>query len=82
MILSPLPDKVPYILVGGGTASFAAAKAIREKDPAAKVLIVTEERYTPYSRPPLSKHLWTSKDHDAARQLRFTAPWSGGKLVE
>ena len=24
---------VPYILIGAGTASFAAAKAIREKDP-------------------------------------------------
>jgi programmed cell death 8 (apoptosis-inducing factor) len=78
----PLPDKVPYVLVGGGTASFAAAKAIREREPTAKVLIVTEERHPPYSRPPLSKHLWASTDHEAARQLKFTAPWSGGKLVD
>ena len=28
---------VTYILVGAGTASFAAAKAIRESDPKAKV---------------------------------------------
>ena len=28
---------VPYVLVGAGTASFAAAKAIREADPQAKV---------------------------------------------
>jgi programmed cell death 8 (apoptosis-inducing factor) len=77
-----LPDKVPYVLVGGGTASFAAAKAIRERDPAAKVLIVTQEKYSPYSRPPLSKHLWLSGDHAAARQLKFIAPWSGGKLVD
>ena len=28
---------VHYILVGAGTTSFAAAKAIREKDPQAKV---------------------------------------------
>jgi programmed cell death 8 (apoptosis-inducing factor) len=77
-----LPDKVPYVLVGGGTASFAAAKAIRERDPAAKVLIVTQENYSPYSRPPLSKHLWLSGDHAAAQQLKFIAPWSGGKLVE
>ena len=75
-------DKVPYLLVGGGTASFAAAKAIRERDPAARVLIVTEEKYPPYSRPPLSKHLWLSTDHKAARQLRFIAPWSEGKQVE
>ena len=31
---------VPYVLVGAGTASFAAAKAIRQKDPQAKVLII------------------------------------------
>ena len=77
-----ISDKVPYVLVGGGTASFAAAMAIRERDPSARVLMVTEERYSPYSRPPLSKHLWASADHSAARQLKFTAPWSGGKLVE
>ena len=75
-------EKVPYLLVGGGTASFAAAKAIRERDPAAKILIVTEEKYTPYSRPPLSKQLWLGGDHTAARQLKFIAPWSGGKMVE
>lgn len=31
-------EHVTYVLVGAGTASFAAAKAIREKDPKAKVL--------------------------------------------
>lgn len=33
-------EHVPYVLIGAGTASFAAAKAIREKDPSAKVLII------------------------------------------
>ena len=75
-------DQVPYLLIGGGTASFSAAQAIRERDPAAKVLIVTDEQFTPYSRPPLSKHLWLGSDHEAARQLRFAAPWAGGKMVE
>ncbi len=32
-----LTEHVSYVLVGAGTASFAAAKAIREKDPKAKV---------------------------------------------
>ena len=31
------PGHVPYVLIGAGTASFAAAKAIREADPQAKV---------------------------------------------
>ena len=43
-----IPSHVPYVLVGAGTASFAAAKAIRQKDPQAKVLIIGNEDYTPY----------------------------------
>jgi len=34
-----IPSKVPYLLIGGGTASFAAFRAIKSKDPKAKVLI-------------------------------------------
>ena len=33
-----LAGHVPYVLIGAGTASFAAAKAIREADPQAKVI--------------------------------------------
>lgn len=40
------------------------------------------EEYTPYSRPPLSKQLWFYEDHQAAKQLKFKASWSGGKEVE
>ena len=32
-----LPEHVPYVLIGAGTASFACMKVIREKDPNAKV---------------------------------------------
>nr|CAL36989.1 programmed cell death 8/apoptosis inducing factor [Suberites domuncula] len=77
-----LPKHVQYVLIGAGTASFAAAKAIREKDPKAKVLIIGEEEYTPYSRPPLSKQLWLYEDHEATKELKFKASWSGGKLVD
>jgi len=35
----PLPEHVPYVLIGAGTASFACMKAIRERDPNAKVSI-------------------------------------------
>ena len=37
MKTSVLAGHVPYVLIGAGTASFAAAKAIREADPQAKV---------------------------------------------
>lgn len=50
---------VQYVLIGGGTASYAALEAIREKEPNAKVLLISEELNVPYQRPPLSKELWT-----------------------
>ena len=36
---SPLPEHVAYVLIGAGTASFACMKAIRERDPNAKVCL-------------------------------------------
>ena len=53
-----IPDHVPYLLIGAGTASFAAYRAIKSKDPTAKILIIGEENRLPYMRPPLSKELW------------------------
>ena len=35
-----IPNKVPYLLIGGGTASFAAFRAIKSADPKAKVIIL------------------------------------------
>lgn len=32
-----IPKEVPYLLIGGGTASFAAFRAIKSTDPTAKV---------------------------------------------
>lgn len=32
-----VPSHTPYLLIGGGTASFAAARSIRARDPGAKV---------------------------------------------
>lgn len=41
-------DYVPYVLIGAGTASFAAAKSIKKKDPKAKILIIG--RYIAYKK--------------------------------
>ncbi|XP_077596452.1 apoptosis-inducing factor 1, mitochondrial isoform X2 [Stigmatopora nigra] len=71
-----LPSHVPYLLIGGGTASFAAARSIRARDPGARVLIVTEEPDLPYMRPPLSKELWFSDDAAVTDTLRFKQ-WNG-----
>ncbi|ORX63144.1 hypothetical protein DM01DRAFT_1331217 [Hesseltinella vesiculosa] len=66
----------PYILIGAGTASFAAAQAIKEKDPLANVIIIGDESVAPYMRPPLSKEIWFSEDPDVATTLRFK-DWQG-----
>ncbi|XP_068104176.1 apoptosis-inducing factor 1, mitochondrial [Hyperolius riggenbachi] len=71
-----LPSHVPFLLIGGGTASFAAARSIRARDPGAKVLIVSDETEPPYMRPPLSKELWFSDDPNVTETLRFKQ-WNG-----
>ena len=37
--LPALPEKVTYLIIGGGTAAFAAYRAIRSRDPKGKVSI-------------------------------------------
>ncbi|XP_054872988.1 apoptosis-inducing factor 1, mitochondrial isoform X11 [Amphiprion ocellaris] len=71
-----VPSHSPYLLIGGGTASFAAARSIRARDPGARVLIVTDEPDLPYMRPPLSKELWFSDDPSVTETLRFKQ-WNG-----
>ncbi|XP_057217350.1 apoptosis-inducing factor 1, mitochondrial isoform X2 [Triplophysa rosa] len=73
---SDVPEHAPYLLIGGGTAAFAAARSIRARDPGARVLIVTEESDLPYMRPPLSKELWFSDDPKVTETLRFKQ-WNG-----
>ncbi|MCP9258557.1 Programmed cell death 8/apoptosis inducing factor [Dirofilaria immitis] len=53
-----LPEEIPYLLIGSGTASYYAALTIRARDADAKVLIIGDEKHLPYNRPPLSKDLW------------------------
>ncbi|KAI9319864.1 apoptosis-inducing factor, mitochondrion-associated, C-term-domain-containing protein [Dichotomocladium elegans] len=68
----------PYVLIGAGTASFAAAQAIKEKDPEANVIIIGDEQYAPYMRPPLSKELWFSEDPEVGETLLFK-DWQGNE---
>lgn len=69
-LIENLPEHVPYLLVGGGTASHSAMRAIRGQDPKAKVLIIGGENYSPYMRPALSKELWFTEP-DMRRELNF-----------
>jgi 3-phenylpropionate/trans-cinnamate dioxygenase ferredoxin reductase subunit len=54
-------DEYSYIIVGGGLAGASAVEGIREKDGEGPVLLIGNEKYLPYDRPPLSKKLWLGK---------------------
>jgi len=47
-----------YVIVGGGLAGVSAIDGIRERDHGGSILLVGNEGYMPYDRPPLSKKLW------------------------
>jgi 3-phenylpropionate/trans-cinnamate dioxygenase ferredoxin reductase subunit len=49
------------VIVGAGPAGVGAALAARQQDPAADVLLVTDEHREPYEKPPLSKAVLTGK---------------------
>ncbi|GMT19190.1 hypothetical protein PFISCL1PPCAC_10487, partial [Pristionchus fissidentatus] len=69
-----LPESVPYLLVGGGTASYYASLVIRARDPNARVLIISDESHLPYNRPPLSKELWWYGGDRSREHLEYRAP--------
>ncbi|XP_055856422.1 putative apoptosis-inducing factor 1, mitochondrial isoform X2 [Episyrphus balteatus] len=76
---SDLPKKVPYLLVGGGAASFSAFRAIKSNDPKAKVLVISNEFFKPYMRPPLSKELWYASEPGVVpKDYRFKQ-WTGAE---
>ncbi|XP_041453853.1 apoptosis-inducing factor 1, mitochondrial-like isoform X1 [Lytechinus variegatus] len=74
--LPEIPEHATYLLIGAGTASFAALRAIRANDPKAKVLVIGDEEAMPYMRPPLSKELWFSDDKEGVDNLKFKQ-WNG-----
>jgi 3-phenylpropionate/trans-cinnamate dioxygenase ferredoxin reductase component len=49
------------VVVGAGPAGVGAALAARQQDPAASVLLITDEHCEPYEKPPLSKAVLTGK---------------------
>lgn len=73
-----IPKEVPYLLIGGGTASFTAFRAIKSHEPTAKVLVISSELEVPYMRPPLSKEMWFNVDATLSEKLRFKQ-WNGAE---
>jgi NADPH-dependent 2,4-dienoyl-CoA reductase/sulfur reductase-like enzyme len=67
-----------YLIIGGGMAADAAAKAIREVDGAANVGIVGDDPSAPYQRPPLSKAMW--KGDKSLADIDLATAGSGATL--
>jgi NADPH-dependent 2,4-dienoyl-CoA reductase/sulfur reductase-like enzyme len=49
------------VIIGAGPAGVGAALAARQQDPAADILLVSDERCEPYEKPPLSKAVLTGR---------------------
>ena len=51
-----------YLVVGGGLAGDGVVQGIRDVDQTGTIGLVGAEQHAPYSRPPLSKGLWSGGD--------------------
>jgi len=41
-----IPQEIPYLLIGGGTAAFSAFRSIKSRDPRAKVRVSRTFRFS------------------------------------
>ena len=60
-----MTERYRLLIVGGGPAGLAAARAYREVVRDGRVAIVTDEYRLPYSRPPLTKELLRGESSEA-----------------
>src|SRR5690554_1389956 len=68
-----------YVIVGGGLAADAAAKAISAQDAGADVTVITSEAEGPYRRPHLSKALWS--DGTIEKAMLGTADGTNANVI-
>ncbi len=60
-----MSERIDFLVIGGGPAGLAAARAYREAGGVGAVAIVTDEHRMPYRRPPLSKELLRGESDEA-----------------
>ena len=65
-----------YVIVGGSAAGMAAAQAIRERDPAARITVLSEEADAPYFRP-LIPYLVSGRKQAREMTLAGSGPYTG-----
>ncbi|OAH49842.1 NAD(P)/FAD-dependent oxidoreductase [Microbacterium oleivorans] len=69
-----------YLIVGGGMVADAAARGIRELDPDGTIGILSADIDPPYTRPALSKKLWTDPDFTWDQVPLGTVETTGAEL--
>lgn len=70
-----------YLIIGGGMTADAAAKGIRERDSEGSIGIVGDDTDPPYTRPALSKKLWTDPDFTPDDNWLNTVDATGATLM-
>jgi 3-phenylpropionate/trans-cinnamate dioxygenase ferredoxin reductase subunit len=76
-----MPASEPFVIVGAGLGGAKAAEALRAKGYDGPLVLVGEEPYRPYERPPLSKDYLNGKSE---REKAFVHPesWYAENQVE
>ncbi|MFX1590981.1 MAG: NAD(P)/FAD-dependent oxidoreductase [Promethearchaeota archaeon] len=52
-----------YLIIGGGMTADAAVRGIRKSDKDGTIGLISNEKYPPYARPPLTKSLWKGEEN-------------------
>lgn len=73
-------DRAPYVIVGGGMVADAAARGIRSRDADGRIVVLGDDADAPYTRPALSKKLWTDPDFTEADNDAGTAGDTGADV--
>jgi 3-phenylpropionate/trans-cinnamate dioxygenase ferredoxin reductase component len=68
------------VLVGGGQGSASAARALRRRGYEGAIVVIGDEPYRPYQRPPLSKEYLTTAD-DSSLEL-LPGKWCADNAVD
>ncbi|MFD2191728.1 NAD(P)/FAD-dependent oxidoreductase [Pistricoccus aurantiacus] len=70
-----------YLIIGGGMTADAAAKGIREQDKDGSIALIGDDTDAPYTRPALSKKLWTDPDFTQDDNWLNTVDETGATLM-
>lgn len=79
-IMPPLPERADIVIIGAGQAGFQVATSLRQKRFEGSILLLGDECYAPYHRPPLSKAALKEGMNEATLWLRPEAFYETQKI--